>query len=155
MTIAPTLQRYLDQTVTYDTLSHAPTTSSMRTAQACHIPGDRLAKGIVLRRNGGYMLAVLPASHHIRLDDLRAQLGNDIDLASETELGRLFVDCSPGAVPAVGSCYDLDTIIDQSIERQPEIYMEGGDHSTVVHLDRAEFARLVADAQHGTFSAHD
>jgi len=53
MAIAPTLQKYLDQNVTYDAIPHEPTLSSMRTAEACHISGDGLAKGIVLRRNGG------------------------------------------------------------------------------------------------------
>ena len=71
MTIAPTLQTYLDRNVTYDLILHEPAMTSMRTAEACHIPGDCLAKGIVLRRNGGYALAVLPASHHIHLPDLR------------------------------------------------------------------------------------
>ena len=61
MAIAPTLQKYLDQTITYDVILHEPTMSSMLTAEVCHISGDRLAKGVILRRNGGYMLAVLPA----------------------------------------------------------------------------------------------
>jgi prolyl-tRNA editing enzyme YbaK/EbsC (Cys-tRNA(Pro) deacylase) len=33
--------------------------------EACRISGDCLAKAIVLRRGTGYMLAVLPASHHL------------------------------------------------------------------------------------------
>ncbi len=52
MPIAPTLLRYLDQNATYDILFHDPTVSSMRTAEACHISGDCLAKGVVLRRDG-------------------------------------------------------------------------------------------------------
>ena len=47
MTVAPTLQKYLDQTVTYEMISHDPTMSSTRTAEACHVPGDCLAKGVV------------------------------------------------------------------------------------------------------------
>ena len=74
MTIAPTLQTYLDQNVTYDLIPHEAAMTSMRTAQACHIPGDCLAKGIVLRRNSGYALAVLPASHHIHWPDLNSNL---------------------------------------------------------------------------------
>ena len=48
MPIAPTLLRYLDQNTTYEMLLHEPTVSSMRTAEACHISGDCLAKGVVL-----------------------------------------------------------------------------------------------------------
>ena len=70
MAIAPTLRKHLDRNVVYEVIAHEPTMSSTRTAQACHVSGDCLAKGIVLRRDGGYLLAVVPASHHIRLPDL-------------------------------------------------------------------------------------
>ena len=109
--------------------------SSNRTAEACHISGDHLAKGIVLRRDGEYMLAVMPASHHLRLSELRTKLGENVDMANETEINRLFRDCAPGAGPAVGKCYGLDIIVDDSIEAQPEIYIEAGDHETLLHLN--------------------
>ncbi len=126
MAIAPTLQKYLDQNVTYDAI-----------------------------RDGGYMLAVLPASHHIRLLDLRRQVGQDVDLADEMEIDRLFRDCAHGAVPPVGDCYGLDVIVDDSIQEQPEVYMESGDHETLLHMSQAQFALLTAQARHGRFSVHD
>lgn len=155
MAMSPTLQRYLDQNATYEVLTHEPTMSSMRTAEVCHIPGDRLAKAVVLRHDGGCMLAVLPASHHIRLADLRRQVGGDVDLAKETEIGRLFGDCEHGAVPPIGACFGLDVIVDDSIQTQPDVYLEGGDHATLVHLDQAQFSQLMGDARHGKFSVHD
>ena len=46
MSIAPTLQRYLTaENIQYDMIPHDPTMSSARTAEACRISGDRLAKG--------------------------------------------------------------------------------------------------------------
>ena len=155
MAIAPTLQKHLDRNVTYDVLTHDPTMSSTRTAQACHVSGDCLAKAIVLRHDGRYLLAVLPATHHVRLADLKLQIGDDVDLANEDEIKRLFPDCAPGAVPPVGEAYELDVIIDDSIQAQPDVYLEGGDHTTLVHLDQAQFARLMAEARHGRFSVHD
>lgn len=155
MTIAPTLQRYLDQNVTYEVITHAPTQSSMRTAEACAIPGDCLAKGVVLRRNGGYVLAVLPATHHIRLAEVRRQLGNsDVDFAKESEIDQLFKDCARGAVPALGDCYGLDVLVDDTVDKMPDVYMEGGDHTTLIHMGHAQFAQLTKDARHGRFSIH-
>ncbi len=151
MSIAPTLQRYLDQKVTYEVITHEPTMSSTRTAQTCGVSGDRLAKGIVLRRRGGYMLAVLPASYHIQLDDLRRQIGDDIDLAREDDIDQLFRDCAHGAVPPIGECYGLDVVVDDSLGDQPEVFLEAGDHATLIHLNQAQFAELMAEAQHGRF----
>src|SRR6266567_8683367 len=100
MAIASTLQKYLaDRNIEYDVIPHERTMSSTHTAQACRISGNSIAKGIVLRRDGGYVLAVLPASHHVRLSDLRMQLGPDVGLADEIEIVQLFRDCAPGAVP--------------------------------------------------------
>ncbi|WP_338689635.1 YbaK/EbsC family protein [Bradyrhizobium sp. 26S5] len=156
MTISPTLHKYLAaETIAYDEIPHVLTMSSTHSAQACHVSGDRLAKAIVLRRDGGYMLAVLPASHHLRLEDLRARFGDDIAMAAESEIDRLFADCAHGAVPAAGICYGLDVIVDDSIEMQPDVYIEAGDHETLLHLGRAQFARLTANALRGRISAHD
>ena len=142
MSIAPTLKRYLTaENIQYEEIQHELSMSSTRTAEACHVSGDRLAKGIVLRRDGAYMLAVMPASHHLRLTELRAQLGDDVDMANETEINQLFRDCAPGAVPPVGKCYGLDVIVDDSIEAQPEIYIEAGDHETLLHLSHEQYGR--------------
>src|SRR5467141_2665357 len=128
MSIAPTLQKYLAaENIQYEEILHELSMSSSRTAEACHVSGERLAKGVVLRRDGGYMLAILPASHHIRLADLRTQLGEDVDLAAEGEIDALFGDCAQGAVPPVGDCYGLDVIVDDSIDRQSDVYLEAGD----------------------------
>lgn len=156
MAIARTLETYLaNKNITFDVITHEPTMSSTRTAEACRISGDRIAKSVVLRDGGGYILAILPASHHIRLPDLATWLGFDVDLATEHEIEQLFEDCAHGAVPPAGECYGLDMIVDDSIEDQPEVYLEGGDHATLVHLSHAQFARFTEDARRGHFSVHD
>src|SRR5688572_19318602 len=76
MTIAPTLQQYMDeQRIRYELVPHEPTLSALGSAHAGHIPSDRLAKAVVLNEGGRYTLAVLPASHHLRLSDLRLNSG--------------------------------------------------------------------------------
>src|SRR5258707_10115319 len=117
--------------------------SYTRTAQACRVSGDRLAKAIVLRRDGGYMLAVLPASHHIRLPDLRQQVGEDVKLADETEIERLFPDCAIGAVPAIGGCYDLDVVLGDSILELPEVNLQGGVIMSLAHLSLTQYTSIL------------
>jgi Ala-tRNA(Pro) deacylase len=155
MAIALTLQQYLArQRVDYDVVPHAPTLSSMHTAEASHVPGDRLAKAVVLKHDTGYLLAVIPASHRLGLEELQALLQRRTKLATEEEIERLFGDCTPGAVPPIGAAYGMDLIVDDSIAEQPEIYFEGGDHGTLVHMSGDRFAQLTTGAQHGRFSHH-
>jgi Ala-tRNA(Pro) deacylase len=137
MSIAPTFQRYLTaEDIEYDVIPHKPTTYSMRTAEPCQISEDCLAKGVALRRDrdGGYLLAVLPASHHARISDLRNEFGEDVEMAEEAEVDQLFWDCAHGAVPPVGRCYGLPVVVDDSNDAQPEIFMEAGDYKTLLHV---------------------
>ena len=153
MTIAPTLQRYMaDRGIPYDLIPHERAMTSLGNAQAGHIPRDRLAKGVMLSDGQHYMLAVMPASHHLRLSDLKTELGQELRLASEDEIVGVFRDCDRGAIPPIGSCYGLKVIIENSMDGQQDVYFEGGDHATLVHIRGDDFARLNPKAQHGSFS---
>jgi Ala-tRNA(Pro) deacylase len=155
MAISATLQQHLVQRhIEYDLVPHPATLSAMPTAEACHVPGDRLAKGVVVRTGEGYVLAVLPATHRINREDLKKQLGEDFTLATEDELDQLFGDCARGAVPAVGECYGLDVVMEDRIREEPEVYFEAGDHTTVVHVSQAQYAQLTGNAPHGRFGTH-
>src|SRR5262245_26121674 len=113
MAIALTLQQYLsDHGIDYELMTHDRTKSASQTAQASHVPADRLAKGVVLTREGGYVMAVLPASRKVRLDVIEEMLHCSVGLATEDEVTSLFPDCSrfalqhlPGAV--CGGCREL------------------------------------------------
>ena len=68
MAIAMTLKDYLeDSGVSYDVISHNYTTSSMSTAEATHISGEQLIKSIILEDEDGYIMAVVPSTHHVEL----------------------------------------------------------------------------------------
>ena len=76
MAIALTLQKYLAaKGIRYDLVKHNLTNSSMETAKACHVPRERVAKGVLLRDEIGYALAVLPASTTSGSQRLEARLG--------------------------------------------------------------------------------
>lgn len=154
MATALTLAQYLDRNgIVYDVLPHAPTMSSLRTAKASHIPASELAKAVVLKRNGSYLLAVLPASQHLEWDALGQRFNQNLTLATEDEIAWLFPDCVPGAVPPFGDAYGIETVVDDSIAEQADIYLEGGDHATLIHLAGPAFCKLMARAQHGRFGS--
>jgi Ala-tRNA(Pro) deacylase len=153
MGIAITLAQYLAQRgVKYDTVKHPHTVTASESARTSRISLNRLAKAVVLKGEDGFMLAVLPASGHIQFDQLRKQLGADVDMANEEQIETLFIDCEPGAVPALGAAYGLKVIVDDSLANEPEIYLEGGDHASLVHVSGSTFRELMADARHAKFA---
>jgi Ala-tRNA(Pro) deacylase len=155
MATALTLEQYLDRNgIAYEVLPHAPTMSSLRTAEASHIPATELAKAVVLKRDRGYLLAVLPASQQLEWQALGKWFNQNVVLATEDEIAWLFPDCTPGAVPPFGEAYGIETVVDDSIAEQADIYLEGGDHATLVHMAGPAFCKLMAHAKHGRFSSH-
>lgn len=153
MGIAITLARYLaEMGVKYEVVQHSHTATALESARTSHISLDRLAKAVVLKGEDGFLVAVLPASGHIQFGKLREQLGADVDMANEEQIESLFHDCEPGAVPALGAAYGLKVIVDDSLASEPEIYLEGGDHASLVHVSGSAFQKLMAGARHARFT---
>jgi Ala-tRNA(Pro) deacylase len=153
MAIAISLKQYLsDNHIEYDTLAHPYTLSSTKTAQASHIPGSHITKAVLLKKEDDYILAVLPASRHIRFDDVEAILDLDVRLATEEEIKSLFSDCELGAIPPIGKAYGLDVLMDDSLAGREDVYFEAGDHATLIHVDAEQFGIMMASVRHGQFS---
>jgi Ala-tRNA(Pro) deacylase len=153
MGIALTLQQYLDDRhVDYDVLTHKRTHCSQDTVHASQVPGERVAKGVVLTREGGFVVAVVPACAKVRLDVVERLLHCPVGLASEDEIAELFPDCEAGAIPPVPEAYAVDALIDVSLDRQPDVYLEGGDHRSLVHLSGDEFRALMQDVRHASIA---
>jgi len=153
MGIAIALARYLaERGVKYDVVEHSHTATALESARTSHVSLDRLAKAVVLKGDDGFLVAVLPASGHIQFGQLCKQLGVELDMASEEQIESLFYDCEPGAVPALGDAYGLKVIVDDSLASEPEIYLEGGDHASLVHVSGSAFRELMAGARHARFT---
>ncbi|UHD14800.1 aminoacyl-tRNA deacylase [Thiocapsa bogorovii] len=148
MSIPSTLQSYLkEQSVDFALVRHPHTGASMDTAQAAHVPGDHLAKGVVVSQDGRYLLVVVPADYHVHLGRLHEHLGEPVGLATEAEVAGLFPDCEPGAVPPIGGAYALRTLVDRHLMNLPEVYFESGDHEHLVKISGDRFADLMRAAE--------
>jgi Ala-tRNA(Pro) deacylase len=149
MGMAMKLRDYLNSnSVPFEVLNHAHSSTSMQAARASKVPADRLAKAVVVEDDRHCMMAVLPASRRLRMHELEASNGRTIRLATETELTELFKDCEPGAVPPVGLAYGMETILDDSLMSQRELYFEAGDHETLVHMKTGDFLRMMKESRH-------
>jgi Ala-tRNA(Pro) deacylase len=147
MTIARKLHDYIaGKGIRYDTVAHHRTSTSSQTAQAAHVPGRRLAKSVLLHHEAGYTLAVVPSSHRVELSTLQDVIDRRLGLASEDEVGQLFDDCDIGAVPPIGAAYGVPVVLDDSFGEGGDVYFEGGDHRTLVHVTGGDFRGLLRDA---------
>jgi Ala-tRNA(Pro) deacylase len=155
MAIATTLRDFLDSNhLPYEAMQHPRTQTSQATASAVRQPGDKVAKSLLLKDDDRYLLAVLPASRRLHFGQLHRALNRHVGLATEAEIARVFKDCSIGAVPPAGLLYDIDTVVDDALLEQPDIYFEAGDHEELIHMKQEDFRKLLGDATHAQFSHH-
>jgi len=153
MATATTVERYLGMHhLPYEVIAHAKAGTSLRAARAAAIPPKQLVKGVLLEVDGQYLLAVLPAARHLRLGELRRRLDRDIGMATEHEVAMVFRDCDPGAVPALGPAYGVETIWDDSVMYLEELYFEAGDHEHLVHMRARDYMDMMRSCAHGSFS---
>jgi Ala-tRNA(Pro) deacylase len=154
MTITQSLQQYLEERqVPYEVTTHERTVCSSATADVGSIPSDKLAKGVLIRQRDGFLLAVVPASCQVQLNNVGRWLSKPVALATEDDVTEIFSDCEPGSVPPVAAAYGLAAIIDDRLEGLSDIYFEGGDHCSLVHVAGGDFDRLMDGVPHARIGA--
>jgi Ala-tRNA(Pro) deacylase len=139
------LQEYLDsQHVRYVSIKHSPAFTAQEIAASAHIPGEDIAKTVVVKLDGKMALVVLPAPEMVRLNHLKAELGvGEAEIASEAEFKDRFPDCEVGAMPPFGNLYEMDTLVEESLAGDHEIAFNAGTHTELIRMAYADYERLV------------
>jgi Ala-tRNA(Pro) deacylase len=114
--------------VWFEELLHQPASSATKHAHSMHVPGRTVAKTVLMKADGRFVLAVLPCTGRVELGALVALLGplaSEIRLATTDELLGIFTDCEPGVVPPFGKLYGLRTVFDVSLLEVGEMVFVG------------------------------
>jgi len=139
------LKQFLEQAnVQFRVIPHAPAPTSHQAAQAANISEKHLAKAVVLKVDGKFCLAVLPASDKINLDHLKQALGTQsVTMATEDEFSPKFQDCQIGAVPPFGNLYGMDVYVSQHLREDEDIALVSGRHDELIEMKYSDFEKLV------------
>jgi Ala-tRNA(Pro) deacylase len=130
------------QQIDFERLPHPPAFSAQKRAKYLRLPGRQVAKSVLLAGPSGYLLAVLPATHHVDTKTLAEHLGGSVRLASDREIAAVFRDCEWGVVPPFGGCYGLATLLDDSIKSDAPLVLETHTHFESIRLLCRDFERL-------------
>lgn len=154
MTIAATLKNFLeDRGIVYQVMTHAPTSSAIETAAITRVSGNRIAKAVLLTDDHDtFIMAVLPANHHLELRALCDRLGVKLRFAREDEMLKVLADCDLGAIPPAGPAYGVRVVWDDALKFADEVYFEGGDHTSLVRVNCQDFIKIMGSAEHGVIS---
>jgi Ala-tRNA(Pro) deacylase len=136
---------FLDKSaVHYEVSEHAPAFTSQQMAAVEHEQGRYVAKPVIIKADGKYLMCVLSACYKIDLGALKSQLGaRSVDLATEKEIGSIFDDCDLGAEPPFGNLYDLPVIMDKALDKDDHITFQGGAHDKAIRMSMEDYRKLV------------
>ena len=138
------VQEFLQaESVPFEVLPHRSTYTAQHLAHTLDVPGDNVAKTVLLNVDDEFVLAVLPATHQVSLSMLKDCLhARSVKLATEEELERVFPDCERGVAPPFGTQYGLATIVDRSLTDDEHIVFEGNSHCEAIYLRYYDYAKI-------------
>ena len=130
--------------IIYNIIKHHEAYTAQEIAEAMHVPGQDLAKVVMVKAKGRYIMTVLPASCRIDFRKLKDVLREtDVRLASEEEFKTVFPDCEAGAEPPFGNLYNIETYVDKSLTEDDQIFFNAGNHYETVVMDYADYDKIV------------
>jgi len=155
MEIATTLVLHLAKLgIAYDVVKHAYSNSSLHSAHAAHISAANVVKSVVLEDDQGYVMALVPADRHVKINEVNMVYNRSMGLATEEELDQIFTDCDRGAIPPVGNAYGMSTIVDKNLDECNDVYIEAGTHTDLLHISGGAFRKLMEHSQHASICVH-
>lgn len=154
MAISQHLSSYLqDCGALYEVCTHAPSHSSAETARKANLMPAQLAKPVMLEDDDGYVMVVVPGDKRVMVGEVARMLGRPrLRLCDEDTIARMFRDCERGAIPAIGMPWGIETVVDDELEDNGEIYIEAGDHERLLRMSHDQFHALMQSQRHGHFA---
>ena len=131
-----------ERRIDFESLPHPPAFTAQKLAKYLHVSGHHVAKSVLLLGPAGYLLAVLPATHHIDTEALTRELGGPVRLAADYEMAEVFRDCEWGVAPPFGALYGLPTLLDDAIPPEAPMVFEAHTHVQAIRLRCRDFERL-------------
>ena len=139
------LKAYLDQeNIKYVSINHSTAFTAQEIAQLAHIPGNEMAKTVIVKIDGKLAMVVLPAPDHIDLDLLKGTTGaRKVSFATELEFMPQVSECETGAMPPFGNLYNMEVFVEEALSNDKMIAFNACSHNELIKIAVDDFVRLV------------
>ena len=139
------MKEYLrDDEAPFEIITHTQAFTMPEVAAALHVPGQQVAKVVIVRGDGTMAMLVTSAAHRLDFAKVGTLLGTaKVSLAKEDEFAHLFPDCDVGAMPPFGNLYGLPVYVDRALAEQGTIVFRVGTYEHTMKVAYADYARLV------------
>ena len=139
------LKDFLDTNdIRWVSIKHSPAFTAQEIAASAHIPGQEVAKTVMVKIDGELAMAVLPATKMLNLSLLKEVAGaKKVEIATEAEFKDRFPQSEVGAMPPFGVLYDMKTYVAESLTVDEEIAFNAGSHTELIRVSYKDYERSV------------
>jgi len=153
MAISKKIIQYLDDNkYKYEIVEHKTTYTAWDTAQTEKIKPQEVAKALVMKADGDYTLAMLPANRNLDKQKLlktinigrkkaRAKACKKIDFAKEAWMKKNLPG-KVGATPPFAKIIKIDIFIDSLLAKNKKIYLGSGEYTNSIRVNTSQYLKI-------------
>lgn len=148
--------------VKYGIITHKTVYTASDRAATLHVPEKQVAKTLVMKVNGDFVVAVLPACCRLEKVALKKAVNSwrkkkglkavkKIDFAKEAWMKKNLKGVKVGAVPPFGSLWKMPTFVDRTLLNNKEIIVSAGNYERSLRITSAAYKKTLQDFIIGRF----
>ena len=152
MPISKKITGYLDKNkYKYEIIEHRTTYTAWDTAQTEKVKPQEVAKALVMKADGDYLLALVPSNRNLDKQKLlkvinagRKKSGakkyKKIDFAKEVWMKKN-LDGKVGATPPFRGLLKLDLYADSLLLKSKKIYLGSGEYTNAIRVNTSQYVK--------------
>lgn len=135
--------KYLDKNkIKYEKLLHKTVFTAYDLAQTLKQELKKVAKTLLVKADGKYIIVVLPAHYRLDLAKVKKALkAKKIELVSEKIMLKV-LKIKPGKMTAFGKLHKLETWVDKNLLKTEKAIMQAGSFTESLRLKVKDFVKL-------------
>jgi len=146
--------------VKYEILKHRTVYTAFDKAKTLKVLEKMVGKTLILKTDGKLAMVLILANKNLDLQKFKklakalpaGRQVKKIDFASERLIKNKFKGVKVGATPPFGNLWGLRTFIDNSLMKEKEIILNGGDYNFSIKISSNQLKKILPDAIFGNFS---
>lgn len=139
------LKDYLKKNnIAYDIIKHPIAYTAQEIAELSHLSSKKIAKTVIVSIEDELVMVVTSA--HLKVDLSKLQKifpAKNISLATETQFQNRFPNCELGAMPPLGTLFNMKVYITEELTKTEKIAFNAGTHAELIEIRYQDYAQLV------------
>jgi Ala-tRNA(Pro) deacylase len=154
MAIPQKIIRFLDKNqVKYETIRHRKVFTAFDKAATLRVPQRIIGKTLVVKLEKNPALVLIPANKNLDKQKIKKKAkARSVDFIKEAWMKRNLKGIKIGAVPPLGSLWNMPTFADRGLFSNQKIILNSGDYVFSIKISPAALKKTIKDLSVGNFS---